>query len=419
MRDRTPHADTTRDRVAARVAALPGVRSVRRPGAAGTPAFDLGYVRTGPTGGTPVLVIPGGPGLGSVLPYRAFRGRAAAQGMDVLMVEHRGVGLSRRDVTGADLPVAAMTVRGAVDDLAAVLDTEGIQRVIVHGASYGSYLAQAFGAWHPGRVAGMVLDSVVASAQDHHEVRSHARRVLWAGDTRQTYTAARLLRQLVAAGVEEMGPASDVARIVYEFAGPDTLTDLVRARSRGSAARTWRWVAGLGSRETEQVTPFIMEFDLVGHLAVRELGYAPDPDGGPFDPATRFAGIGDRFGSFTGEPLDLAAYRPEFSWPVAVLSGDRDLRTPPPVARQVTGQLPDGALLCLPASGHSALDTHSTAALVAIAAVRDGTHHALASTPRALAAVRRTGASRHLGSLLRAGLKTELALPGGAASRAR
>lgn len=398
---------------------MPGVESVHRPGDGVSPPFDLGYARTGPTGRAPILVVPGGPGLGSVLPYRTFRDQASAQGMDVVMVEHRGVGLSRLDASGRDLPPEAMTVRGAVDDIAAVLDAEGIDQVVVLGASYGSYLAQAFGAWHPGRVAGMVLDSVVASAQDHHEVRAHARRVLWAGETRQTYTAARLLRELVAAGVEEMGPASDVARIVYEFAGPEALTELVRARSRGGATRTWRWVAGLGAQEVEQVTPFVMEFDLVGHLAVRELDYAPEPDGGPFDPASRLPGAAERFGRFTGEPLDLAQHRPGFDWPVAVLTGDRDLRTPPPVARRVAEQVPDAALLRLPGTGHSALDTHSMAALASIAAVRDRTHHALAATPQALAAVRRTGASRHLGTAVRTALRVELALPGGAASPGR
>lgn len=408
-----------RARLAAKAAAHPGVRSVRRPADGTTPEFDLGYVRTGPTGRIPVLVVPGGPGLASVLPYQSFRQRAAAHGMDVVMVEHRGVGLSRLDTDGRDLPPGAMTVRAVADDLAAVLDAEGMDRVVVHGASYGSYLAQALGAWHPGRVAGMVLDSVIASAADHHAVRAHARRLLWAGDTRETYTAARLLRELVAAGSEEMTPASNAARIVYEFAGPDVLTELLRARSRGRADRTWRWLSQLGARETSEVVPFAMEFDLVGRLAVRELDYAPEPDGGPFDPATRAPWLAERFGGFQGEPLALSEHRPGFDWPVAVLSGQRDLRTPPTVARQVVGELPDAALLTLPGTGHSALDTHSTAVLTAVAAVRDRTHHALAATPQALAAVRRTGASRHLGTALRAAVRAERALPGRGASSGR
>ncbi len=56
------------------------LRSLRRPGADGAPAFDLAYVRSGPRGATPVVVIPGGPGLASVLPYGACGGERPAGG---------------------------------------------------------------------------------------------------------------------------------------------------------------------------------------------------------------------------------------------------------------------------------------------------------------------------------------------------
>ena len=53
------------------------LRSLRRPASGAAPAFDLSYVRSGPRGATPVVIIPGGPGLASVLPYRGLRRRAA------------------------------------------------------------------------------------------------------------------------------------------------------------------------------------------------------------------------------------------------------------------------------------------------------------------------------------------------------
>src|SRR5699024_4857749 len=117
---------------------------VRRPTGAG--AVDVAYLRPRPGSGLPIVVLPGGPGLASAVPYRALRRRAAQRGLDVLMMEHRGVGLSRHEVTGQDLAIRDVTVTAAADDLAAVLDAADIERAVVYGSSYGAYLAQLFGA---------------------------------------------------------------------------------------------------------------------------------------------------------------------------------------------------------------------------------------------------------------------------------
>ncbi|NNU27144.1 alpha/beta fold hydrolase [Isoptericola sp. JC619] len=357
------------------------------------------------------MVLPGGPGLASVLPYRAFRRRCAEQGLGTVMIEHRGVGLSREDLDGADLPATALTVRSAVDDIAAVLDAEGIDRAIIYGSSYGSYLAQAFGAWHPDRVAGMVLDSTMASANDHVVVRAHVRDLLWEGNTAATTTVAHLLRQLVDSGAVELDQACAVTRIVYELAGTETLHRLLTVRGRGKS-RTWRWIARLGDRETNDVAPFVMEFDLVGRIALRELNYAPEPDGGPFDPAIDFRPLAADYDPFEAEPLNLPAQWAGFDWPLVVLSGDRDLRTPRPIADRVVSAAPDAALVPLPC-GHSALDTHAQAAVAAIAAVTNRTHHELDTDFPGGAGPRRNGTSRGLGTIIRAGLALEGLLPGG------
>lgn len=404
-------ADKTRNRLRARAARMPGVRFVRRPADDTSPAFDLGYVRTGPASRAPALIVPGGPGLASVLPYHGLRRRAAAQGLDVIMAEHRGVGLSRTGTTGEDLPRTAMTLRAAADDLAAVLDAEQVPQAVVYGSSYGSYLAQAFAAWHPDRVAAMVLDSAMSGPDDHRHVRVYARRLLWDGDDPRTVIAAKLLRGLVHSGTATLQEACEVARIVYEFAGLDTLERLLRERTAGRVHRTWRWLASLGSRETEEGSPFVMEFDLVGRIAHRELNYAPEPDGGPFDPAASLGRAARAFGPFEGAPLDLAAHWPRSEWPVIVLSGERDLRTPRPVAERIAAAVPDGVLVPVPATGHSALDTHGLAALAAVSAAGEGRHRAFAADPRALAALPRIGASRHIASIVRAGIAAETLLP--------
>ena len=91
-----------RRKVHDKLAAMPGVQSVRRPVISGGDAeFDLYYVRTGEPSQHPLVIIPGGPGMASVQLYKGLRRRAAGHGLDVIMVEHRGIGMSRHDDNGA------------------------------------------------------------------------------------------------------------------------------------------------------------------------------------------------------------------------------------------------------------------------------------------------------------------------------
>ena len=201
---------------------------VRRP--AGSGEVDIAYLRPRRRGGTPIVFVPGGPGVASALPYRALRRRAVKRGLDVIMMEHRGVGLSRSDITGADLAIEAVTTEAAADDLAAVLDATGVDRAVVYGSSYGTYLAQLFGVRHPGRIAGMVLDSPMLSAVDDvATVRAFRRDLLWKGTGR----VATLFRELLDAEQVPVPEASHVVQVGYEFAGPDVLERLLAARLEG------------------------------------------------------------------------------------------------------------------------------------------------------------------------------------------
>lgn len=342
------------------------MRSVRRPASDGAPAFDLSYVRSGPRGSTPVLVIPGGPGLASLLPYRGFRRWAARGGLDLVMVEHRGVGRSRSGVDSRPLPPEAMRIAAVLDDLAAVLDAEGIDRAVVVGSSYGSYLAMAFGARHPDRVAAMLLDSALQCADDIDVERERVRGLFWdAGDD-----VSRGVRRLVADGVDERA-VLDIVRAAYELAGDDLVRPLVRHRP----GLAWRALAAYASRDASIARiPRVYEFDLVGTIAFRELRYGAEPDGGPLDPALTYAALAPRYPAFAGEPYDLVEAVGAFTWPMLVLSGDRDLRTPPTIAERVVATAPDAVLLRL-RNGHSALDTHPMALLNATRLLARGRRH--------------------------------------------
>ena len=381
-----------------------------RPG--GDETFPLAAVRTGPPSRLPVLVVPGGPGLASVVPYAGLRSTATRLGLDLIMVEHRGVGLSRRDAHGRDLPdpVDTVTVEAAADDLAAVLDHAGVARAVLYGSSYGSYLAQVFALRHPGRVAAMVLDSPVLSVEhDLAVVRRERRRLLWDGEEPALAPVAEAVRDLAAAGAP-MAELSQVVQVVYEAAGPDVLRRLLRARRRDRLRHTWRRISRLGGWDLEgHGVPYLAEPDLVSGIAFGQLGVGLPPDGGPLDPQLHFASAARR-PSYRGEPLDLAAHLPGLDVPIAVVSGDRDLRTPRPIAERLVDLAPDAVLVPLRGTGHSALDTHQLAALWIAHAVASVDGHRLPSMADRLSGLPRRGPSRLLGPAL--GVVTALpALP--------
>ncbi|MBW0105290.1 alpha/beta fold hydrolase [Pseudonocardia sp. KRD291] len=404
---------TTLDAWSAAVRRTHGGGVVLRP--AGEGRVPVHWVRTGPgTAGTPpIVLVPGGPGIASVLPYRGVRRRAAARGLDVVMMEHRGVGLSRRDEGGTDLAVADVTVQAAADDLAAVLDDAGIGRAVVLGSSYGTYLAQTFGVRHPERVAGMVLDSPILSvAEDLPAVRAHLRGLLWDGTAPDTARCAELLRRLVGDGIVSADETGRVVPVLYEFGGPQVLERLLSALAGGRGLRTWRLIAGLGVEEVGPGTPLVYEPDLVRGIAFGQLGYGLPPDGLPLDPQTASAAAARHAPAYAGEPLHLPAEITRFRWPTAVVSGDRDLRTPPPVAERVAALIPDAVLVPIPGMGHSALDTHPVAALTIAHVLARGRHRDLTALAPRIAALPRRGASRLIGPVLAAALSLDLMLPG-------
>lgn len=377
---------------------------MRRP--AGASAVEIAYLRESPGQSLPVVVIPGGPGLASAVPYQALRRSGAKHDLDIVMMEHRGVGLSRFDVDGAKLAVDEVTVTAAADDLAAVLDDARIEQAVIVGSSYGTYVAQVFGVRHPQRVASMVLDSPILSVVDDLAVTRAYRRELLVDGPGETADA---VRALIDADVVPSVELNDVVTAVYEAAGPDVLRRLLVARARGRGRQVWRQIAGLGEAEVDGLSPYVMEPDLVAGISYRELGYAHDPDGLPLDPVEPFAAHSDE--PFTGEPVSLPDELPRFTWPTAVVACERDLRTPPPIAARVAELIPDGVLVEIADTGHSALDSHRRALEAIIRAARDGTVHELPARAAGLAALPRRGSLQVASQLIRAGVAVGSRVP--------
>lgn len=399
-----------RRRVHRKLAGLPGVRPVRRPVTAGSAKeFDLYYVRTGRKSAHPLVVIPGGPGAASIALYRGLRRRAAVAGLDVIMVEHRGVGMSRHDDAGADLPPEALTIDQVVDDVAAVLDDAHVDKAVLYGTSYGTYVTAGVGVRHPGRVHAMVLDSPVLSARDIDAEREATRRALWDGDDPQATELAPKVRELVDGGVLTPG-ATQLAMAMYGFAGPSALR---RQLDLLLAGRRLVWTA-LDRAERflmERKAPYRHEPDLVGRIAYRELDYGAAPDGKPLDPAAAFRELAAQTDEFEVEPYDLAAEMPKFTWPTVVVSGGRDLITPPAVARRVASLIPGAVLVDLATAGHSAIDLRERAALDIVKALYAGEADNLPARAEALDAKPGSAGVRLLVWAVTAAVLVEGALP--------
>jgi len=396
-----------RRRIHATLAALPGVRRIRRPVTCeGREQFDLHYVRTGTGRPRPLVIIPGGPGMASIAAYRGLRERAAAAGLDVIMVEHRGVGMSRRLDSGADLPPTALTIAATVDDIAAVLDDAGVEQATVYGASYGSYLAAGVGVRHPARVSAMVLDSPLLGRDDIEFVRRNVRDTLWYADSELAAT----VRSLTDSGA--LAPTDlTIAAAIYGVGGADLLgrhLDLLLAGKRAM----WSAIRGVTLYGGRRTTAFHNEPDLVGAIGFRELNFAGVPDGLPLDPALTWAEVPGADVPFEGEPFDLATELPRFSWPTVIVSGGRDLITPPPVADRIAGLLPDDSLVRLPSAGHSALDTRELAARRIMAEVMAGRAGALPAAAPDLDALPAGRTARLLHTALSAAARIGTVLPG-------
>ena len=113
--------------------------------------------QAGPEDGPPILLIHGL--AGSSLGEWYQIGQKLAADRRVIMVDHRGHGLS---------PVARdrFDIEDVADEVAGVLDAIGVAQTDVVGYSMGGTIAQALAHRHPGRVSRLVLIATFASTPD-------------------------------------------------------------------------------------------------------------------------------------------------------------------------------------------------------------------------------------------------------------
>ena len=339
--------------------------------------FPLRYARSAPRRGArippeeappqvPALIIPDGPGTASVLPYHLLRSTLGGHGLDVLMMEHRGVGLSRLDARGEDLPLSAMRVTEVVEDLRAVLDHAGVEQVAVLGSGYGAYLALALAARHPQRVHSLVLDSPRTSAEDERISQAALRAAYWDGEDPHTARTAASLRRLIEGEEVDAQRAGPIILAVHEHGGAESVQELVRLLEVGRGHLTWNSVRQVLTQGWLESTPYVVEHDLVAPISHTELGYGASADGEPLDALAITAQRARAVPPFAGEPWDLPVLAESITVPTIILSGTRDMITPAVIAQDLARRMPAAQLLSIPGAGHNLLDARSRIAQVAL-----------------------------------------------------
>ena len=424
----------------------------------GAGTIDIGFevhpARTGTSLGT-IVTVEGGPGYASTASRDWYLElyEPLWDTRDILIVDNRGTGSSepidcrrlqsyrgdyltavgdcgRQLGSTSDLYGTAL----AADDLAAVLDHLGIDRVDLYGDSYGTFFSQTFAVRHPERLRTLTLDAAYPVEgldpwyRDINRAMVDAFRAVCARDpgcaARGGDPIARLRAVADALAVEPLtGTARDAdgvkrtvtvdvplfsylmgvatyGHVVYrelDAAGQAWLVNGDAAPLlRIAAEQTWWGSAGAVVEYSEGLyiavicNDYPQLWDIAAPASVREAEYqasvevlrATDPDG--FYPFTVDEWLASDWVEYTSclpwpspdpwvPPLPEPHTYPDV--PTLVLVGDLDSITSPEASRQVADHFPNSTYVEVPNVGHvTALGDYSRcAADIAVAFVATGT----------------------------------------------
>lgn len=113
---------------------------------------ELHVERHGTEGGIPTVFLHGGPGAG--LSHKSLKGFDLSR-HDIVLFDQRGCGQSTPLASLADNTTAHL-----VSDIEAIREEAGIERWVVAGGSWGSFLALAYAQAHPERVLALRVHGV-------------------------------------------------------------------------------------------------------------------------------------------------------------------------------------------------------------------------------------------------------------------
>jgi proline iminopeptidase len=116
-----------------------------------TPGATIYYEVTGSGAGTPLVLANGGPGFDHTYLHLSPVWGALGRNRRVVFYDQRGNGRSVGDHKGQTL-----TLNDQIEDLEALRVHLGAERIDLLGHSWGGYLAMAYAAIHPDRIAHLV-----------------------------------------------------------------------------------------------------------------------------------------------------------------------------------------------------------------------------------------------------------------------
>jgi pimeloyl-ACP methyl ester carboxylesterase len=370
----------------------------------------------------PLVYLTGGPGqTNTAVTVRALvRYGAALRHRDLITFAQRGTGPTEIHCGGIEGPGGAegvkacadqlgparnfYTSRDAADDIDAIRQELGVDKVALFGASYGTWVEQGYAIRHPEHVETMVLDSTVGPNQrsdafnvEQYEAapgiaRAFCHRNACRGITKDPWADflklyARLQKKPLGAKVfDEDGSSRKVtlsplliASLVPDLDVKDHLrAELPRAVAgalKGDAAPLARLTSGaptgpppdrLGAvnqtllnvtRCEEDVHPFDRTASPADRLAQAHQQLAAIPAGtfDPFGPDLAFAlslvptcaywpMLPDQPSFGSGPPANV---------PVLILHGEFDLRSTLKSTQTVTGEFPQATVITVANAGHS------------------------------------------------------------------
>jgi pimeloyl-ACP methyl ester carboxylesterase len=385
---------------------VPLDRSGRVPGTLTLHVEVLPTQRVPPRG--TIFLVAGGPGQGSAAAFdlgqttSAQFFRALFPGYTLVAFDNRGTGSSGLlDCPNDPLTDALSTVSGCanllgstrdfyatpdhVEDLEAVRQAVGVDRIAIYGVSYGTKLALAYAAAHPEHVERLLLDSVLPLDRpdpfgtDELRAMPSTLAQYCPGSTCRAATSdfsgdvIALANALAAKPLAGLGAAEFLELVFSADLSPGLDAELpaaVHAARRGVPQPLMR-LDKIANQESEDDVSLGLYLATTCHDGT----FPWQPGASVADRANSIQGASNGllgpFGSWAlplgsaytclGWPTPAAgtsvAAHPLPDVPVLALSGGLDLRTPTAWAASVISQFPQGHLVVVPGVGHSVLTT--------------------------------------------------------------